>query len=120
MAALAKAVSLLLILLTATASPAWCWTVLHAPSQDPLDQPVQFAHASFAQGCLPDLLGSRSMPVDMTWLSCRASLTGMMAGPDPVASAAGMVAHALAETGESSQGGSATTSLIALHSQLTV
>jgi hypothetical protein len=119
MTVLAKTASLLLIVIAAIGSPAWCWPAIHTPLQDPLDQPAKLSN-TLGEGGLPLFLSSRGTPVDMTWLARRMPLTGMLAGQMPAASATDAFTYALTEVCESTRNGSATTSLITLHSQLTV
>lgn len=119
MMALARTTSLLLILMAATGSPAWCWAAVAAPLQGPTDQPARLTHATGE----PDqalFLGSRSTSIDMTWLARRAPLVGMMAGQKSAAPAADALAYALIEIIGSFRNSFATSSLISLHSQLTV
>lgn len=119
MTALAKTVSLLLILIAATGSPAWCCPAVHAPLQDPLDQPSRLTNAS-GEGGLRVFLDSRSTPFEMTWLVRRIPQIGVQASQMSTPSAMDAFVGALTEVSESAVGGVATTSLIALHSQLTV
>ena len=119
MTALAKTVSLLLILIAATGSPAWCCPAVHVPLENPLDQSTQLTSAS-DEGGLPVFLDSRGTSIEMTWLARRIPQIGLPTCQMSATSCMDAFVNALTEVGESAVGGFATASLIALHSQLTV
>lgn len=118
MTALTRLISLLLILIAATGSPAWCWPATHT-LYAPADQTAHLA-SDFDQLGLPAFLVSRSTPIEPTWLARRMPLSAMLAGTTLACSTSEASPGPSLHPVTSAAPQAAATSLISLHIQLTV